>query len=307
MHIDRTGEATSVPVDGIVYSMRAELGTLFVSIKNEPWSRVLIDYGDGRPRDRYRVEWTTSTLALPLDEHPPAALTRADHTTTTGPIDTSYMQDYADQSYNEAHLRKRADGDGIRWHWGSEASRDRRTIVRAVARDDARLLWENEVSDGRVLRGTAEAHRAWLLIRATTRSGGGTRLEVWDAKSQTTQYLAAIDELDISNHRWPLGQQPADHDSYVRYQVAQFGSAFSDRVSEVTATYVGDWPDGYIELTYRHVSYPGLTLRSTVKLYDEAGRKIKDVYYWVSSNLFEQAGTHDYPSASLAVDGVLDA
>jgi hypothetical protein len=307
VHVDRAGDMTSVPVEGIVYSMRAEQRTLFVSVKQEPWSRVLIDYGDGRPRDRYRVEWATSTLALSLDDHRPSAVTRENHATATGPVDTSYMQDYADQTYNEAHLRKRADGTGVRWHWGSEASRDRCTIVRAIATDDGRLLWENEISDGWVLRGTAEAHRAWLLIRRTTRSGGGTRLEVWDSESQTHQHLAALDELDISEHRWPLGQQPADHESYVRYRVAQFAAPFSERVSDVHATYVGGWPDGFIELTYHHVAYPGLTIRSKVNLYDEVGRKIEGVYHWASSSLFEQAGTNHYPSASLAVNGVLDA
>lgn len=48
-------------------------------------------------------------------------------------------------------------------------------------------------------------------------------------------------------------------------------------------------------------------IRSKVKLYDEAGRRIKDVYYWVSSSLFEQAGTNAYPSAALATNGILDA
>ncbi|WP_156045349.1 MULTISPECIES: hypothetical protein [Actinomycetes] len=44
------------------------------------------------------------------------------------------------------------------------------------------------------------------------------------------------------------------------------GLEFSDRVSDVKATFLGDWPDGHIELTYRHQKYPGLLISSRIEI-----------------------------------------
>lgn len=313
IHVDRAGAVSTVAVDGIASFMRTEHDTLYVSVLHEPWTRVLVDYGDSpRPPggDRYRVAWADSLLSLPLDMPRPDALIRPDHLATTAPSDTSYLQDYADESYNEAHLRKRADGDGVRWHWGRQTVGRDRSVIRAydTTADDPQLLWTSEIDGRWVMRGTAENHRAWLLTRGSMRSGGHTRLEVWDAHSRSVSTLTHIDDLDIAAHRWPTGPRPADHDSFVHWYVSRLdGVEFSARVSDVKATFVGDWPDGHIELTYRHRNYPGLRISSRIDIYDEVGRKNHDLLRYGSVELSEQADTCDYPSAALAVNGILHA
>lgn len=312
IHVDRVGAVSTVPVDGIATFMRTEHGTLFVSVHHEPWTRVRVDYGDSpRPRggDRYRVVWSDSLLSLPLDMPRPDALVRPDHLATNAPGDTSYLQDYADESYNEAHLRKRADGGGVRWHWGRQAAGRDRSVIRAYATTaDPHLLWTSEIDGRWVMRGTAENHRAWLLTRGSTRSGGHTRLEVWDAHNRSMSELPEIADLDISAHRWPTGSRPPDHDSYVRWYVSRLhGVEFSHWVSDVKAAFVGHWPDGHIKLTYRHQKYPGLRISTRIDIYDELGRKNHDLLRYGSVELSEQADTCDYPSVSLAVNGVLHA
>ncbi|ETD32800.1 hypothetical protein [Williamsia sp. D3] len=312
-HVDRIGAVSTVAVDGIAWLMRAEHDTLYVSVHHEPWTRVPVDYGD-MPQppggDRYRVVWSDSLLSLPLNEPHPDTLVRPGDLATSAPIDTSYLQDYADESYNEAHLRKRADGDGARWHWGRRAADRDRSVIRAYDTNgaDPHLLWTSEIDGRWVMRGTAENHRAWLLTRGSTRSGGHTRLEVWDAHKRTMSTLSEIQDLDISAHRWPTGPRPPDHDSYARWYVSRLdGVEFSDRVSNVRATFVGDWPDGYIELTYRHQKYPGLLISSRINIYDEVGRKDHAFLRYGDLDLREQADTCAYPPASLAVNGVLQA
>ncbi|MCF3941119.1 hypothetical protein [Gordonia tangerina] len=313
LHVDRTGSMSTIPVDGIVFHAHAEEGTLFVSVHHEPWTRELVDYGDTPPPtggDRYRVVWANSGLSVRLDAPHPDALVRPDHIATTWSKDTSYTQDYADPTYNEAHLRKRAVGYGVRWHWGRRTPGKERTIVRAYTDTgtDPEPLWTKEIDDRWVMRGAAEHHRAWLLTRGSTRSGGRTRLEVWDADAQSVSMMSAIDDIDISAHRWPLRPRPVDHDSYAQWCVTFFdGTRFAHQVSDVQAEFVGDWPDGVVELTYRHIAYPGLFIRSRVGIYDALGRKRQEPFGWIVTELLEQAGTHAYPSASLAVDGVLYA
>ena len=311
LHVDLTGSVSTIPVDGIVWNTQAEEGVLYVSVHHEPWTRVRVDYGDSPPPpggDRYRVVWASSGLSLPLDVSHPEALRRPEHIATSWAKDTSYSQDYADETYNEAHLRKRAVGHGVRWHWGQTAHGSKTTLVRAYidSQTDPGLVWTNEIDERRVVRGVAEQHRAWLLTRGSTRSGGRTQLEVWDADTRTVSTLPTMDGLDISAHRWPPGPRPADHESYTRWCVAYFdGLRFTDKVSEVAARFVGDWPDGAVELTYRHNAYPGLRICCRIGIYDTLGRKREEPFGWDVAQLIEQADTHDYPSASLAVNGVL--
>ena len=136
LHVDRNGATTTIPVDGIVWHTQAEEGTLFVSVHHEPWTRELVDYGNTPPPsggDHYRVVWANSGLSVRLDAPHPEALMRPDDIATTWSKDTSYSQDYADETYNEEHLRKRAVGHGVRWHWGRRTPGKERTIVRAYA------------------------------------------------------------------------------------------------------------------------------------------------------------------------------
>ncbi|MBM7279089.1 hypothetical protein JTZ10_15150 [Gordonia rubripertincta] len=311
LHVDLTGVVSTIPVDGIIWNTQTEEGTLYVSVHHEPWTRVRVDYADSPPSpggDRYRVVWANSGLSLSLGAPRPDALRRPENIATSWAKDTSYSQDYADETYNEAHLRKRAVGHGVRWHWGHKAHGNKTTLVRAFTDNptDAELLWANEIDDRRVVRGVAEQHRAWLLTRGSTRSGGRTQLEVWGADTCTVSTLPTFDGLDISAHRWPPGPRPADHHSYAQWCADYFdGMKFTDKVSEVRARFVGDWPDGAIELTYRHHAYPGLRICSRIGIYDALGRKREDPFGWDAALLIEQADTHDYPAASLAVNGVL--
>ena len=217
------------------------------------------------------------------------------------------MQHYADQSYNPAHLRKRADSPTLRWHWGREDRSREAMVVRAFDTVTGELVWENWTVDGWVMRAAATGTRLWVVLMLFTRAGGGTRLEVWDARDHGVTVVDALDDLDVSAHRWPLVHRPADHTSYVDHWVSRLdGSNFSEPVSEVAARWVGDWPDGYIELTYRRDGYPGLLLRDRLPLYDAVGRRLNQDTYDPTDWLFEKAGTREYPATSRAVDGILD-
>lgn len=113
-------------------------------------------------------------------------------------------------------------------------------------------------------------------------------------------------QLDITDHCRPLAPRPPDHDSYVRYCVHRLDRRqFSASVHDVQACFVGDWPNGKIHISFTHDKYEGLTLVSTLSLYDEQGIRLDDVTRYAPVKLMEQAGTLAYPDRSLAVDGVL--
>ena len=80
---------------------------------------------------------------------------------------------------------------------------------------------------------------------------------------------------------------------------------FSDKVDQVSATYVGHWPSGRIHVRFRHRDYPGLVLTARLNLYDEQGIRLDNLLSYASAELREQAGTRAYPLACEAVAGVL--
>ncbi|MGZ8179537.1 hypothetical protein ACXVUM_16535 [Williamsia sp. SKLECPSW1] len=309
LRIGLDGVLSLVPVDGWVWNVRHEHGVLFVYVMQQPWERVLVDgTGDGTDRAaRYRVAWAQSTLTVALDDPAPAALDREHHAASWLPTDTSYLQHYADQSYNPEHLRKRADSTTLRWHWGREDRWNEAMVVRAFDVVTGELTWENRTVDGWVMRATAAGTRLWVVLKLFTKAGGGTRLEVWDARDRSVTVVDSVEGLDVSAHRWPLVHRPADHASYVDHWVSRLdGSSFSEHVSEVSARWVGDWPDGHIELTFRHDGYPGLLLRDRLPLYDAVGRRFNQDTYDPTDWLFEKAGTCAYPASTHAVEGILD-
>jgi hypothetical protein len=64
------------------------------------------------------------------------------------------------------------------------------------------------------------------------------------------------------------------------------------------------WPDSLLEWTFTHVLRPGLTLRRSMRLFDEVGRIRPPGYDQI--NLMEDLETHNLPPASLANAGILD-
>ena len=66
----------------------------------------------------------------------------------------------------------------------------------------------------------------------------------------------------------------------------------------------GGWPNMRLVITFRHARRPGLLLRRTLELFDEAGGPVSHTY--ADIHLMEDLDTGGIPPAEEAVDGVLD-
>jgi hypothetical protein len=202
--------------------------------------------------------------------------------------------------------RKRAFGDGVCWFWGQDDTRPGITVIAAYrngATAPARVL---ELDDIRIVDGAVAGEQLWLIGSSDARVGEGRQVLICTVDSEVVHRVGSADAVDISGHCWPVGPEPLDHRSYVRYCLRRLeGLQFSDVVSNVRARYVGQWPDGRIHLSFTHARYPDLTLVTRLNLYDEQGERLEDIMKYVPVRLMEQADTGAYPPASCAVDGVL--
>lgn len=114
--------------------------------------------------------------------------------------------------------------------------------------------------------------------------------------------------------RRPTDRQIADHIKTVRNMFAHLDEFWrspagttgplSDGLTEPSVSVQGDWPHTRVVVTLRHRSRPGLLLRRTLPLFNDAGQPIDhqnaDIY------LMEDLDTHYLAPADEAVDGVLD-
>ncbi|WP_139277808.1 hypothetical protein [Rhodococcus marinonascens] len=298
------GGSRRVVIDGAaVVSVEFDESSLFVRVSHDPWERVPTPAMTSVDRPGFEVRYGSSVLQVPLDGPIPERI---------GPGTHPFLQDrqvehtseYADTSYNEAHRRKRAVDAAFRWHWGTNPARNGSTIVRAYRPDASVPATEIDLSGMRVTHGAASAGRLWMVTTPETRTGSGR--SVLTAGVERKARPVGVEGIDITDRCRPVGPQPLDHGSYVAYCLRGLdGRRFSERVDEVFATYVGQWPHGRVHVRFRHIDYPSLTLVARLNLYDEKGTRLDNFLTYVRTELMEQAGTRAYPPASDAVDGVL--
>ncbi|MFE7423870.1 hypothetical protein [Rhodococcus sp. NPDC057529] len=239
-----SGSTRRVDVDGALLSGEFDESSLFVGIEHDPWVRVSKGAGG---RDGYEVHYSTSVMQVPLSGPIPERIGPDTHPYAQD-RDPGYTSEYADVSYNEAHRRKRAFGDGIRWHWGKDPTRSDTTIVRAYRDRRPDPVQAFSVPEVRVTHGAAGFDRLWLVVTPESGSGRGRSVLTGGVRDDAL-YPLPVEDIDITDRCWPVGTAPLDHDSYVRYCLRGLdGMRFSDAVSDVTARYVGQWPAGQIHI-----------------------------------------------------------
>lgn len=235
----------------------------------------------------------TEPTYIKLDDYPRSRADGAWHTS-----------EYADITYIELHRRKRAIGDDVRWHWGMPDRHGGVLIVKAFCGGSATPVREIELPRTRAYEGTAHGDHLWLLVRsAISASRHLVRLSISTAEFE---FDTAIDDLDITGHCRIVAPEPADHASYVRYCVRRLdGRRFSNRMHDVRAEFIGDWPHGRLHISFSHDDHEGLTLATRLSLYDEQRQRLDEITRYVPTELMEQADTRAYPDRSHAIGGVL--
>ncbi|MGB6052556.1 MAG: hypothetical protein WBG14_17150 [Rhodococcus sp. (in: high G+C Gram-positive bacteria)] len=297
-------------VEDVLAAVDFDEAALILGVEHAPWTRVprTSDRGKIVP-DEYVLQYSRSWLRVPFDQPIPDVITRQKYLSSRPAPDvgTSWQtSEYADVSYNQAHRRKRALGDGVSWYWGERNFHSSTTVVKAFRRDaivPSRVL---ELDGYRVAGGAAGGGKLWLIAAPEAIGGGDRQLLSCDIDDATVRRVETVHDVDISSHCWPIGPEPLDHESYVRYCVRRLdGYTFSDAVSNVRARYVGQWPDGRMHLSFSHERFPTLTLVARLNMYDEQGERLEDIMKYVPQLLMEQDGVNAYPPVSQAVDGVL--
>lgn len=295
------GGTSTIDVDGVVVAADFDEQSVRLGVEHTPWSRT---YRDTPTPAGYVLQQSKSWIHLPLDasnsriELDDYARSRAD-----GAWHTS---EYADTTYNELHRRKRAFGDGVRWHWGVTDRHGGALLVNAFRGGSSVPVREIELPGVRAYEGTAHGDQLWLLVRSADEFNSERHLVRLSTDTAESELRTAIDDLDITGYCRPVAPEPPDHASYVRYCVRRLhGRQLSKRMHDVRAEFVGDWPHGRLHISFTHDDYEGLTLVTRLNLYDEQGQRLDDIASYVPTELMEQADTRAYPDRSRAVGGVL--
>ena len=298
------GGMRRVEVDAAaIVSVEFDESSLYLGVEHDPWERVPRVDGAGGKRAGFELRYSSSVLQIPLHDPSPQRIDRDTYPHAEN-RKVGYTSEYADVSYNENHRRKRAfDGD-VRWYWGKDPSTRGATIVRSLRGEDPSPVTTLMLPGIDVAHGVAGGGRLWLVARTATRPAVGRSV-------LSTGFDGGIHSLitggiDITDRCWPVGPEPLDHHSYVKYCLRGLNRMrFSDKVDQVSATYVGHWPSGRIHVRFQHRDYPGLVLTARLNLYDELGVRLDNLLFYASAELREQVGTRAYPPASEAVAGVL--
>ena len=155
------GGTRQVPVtDAAVVSVEADETWLFFGVEHDPWRRVPTA-PNGTGRRGFEVRFDSSVLRVPLDGPIPDRI--GPGTDRAEGRQPGYTSEYADQSYNESHYRKRASDSGTRWHWGIDCSRGA-SVVRAYHRDAEAV--NIEIDQAKVVDGAAAAGALWIITHS---------------------------------------------------------------------------------------------------------------------------------------------
>ena len=290
------GGMSRVEVDATaIVSVEFDGSSLFVGVEHEPWTRKPVHAESPGARTGFELRYQSSVLQVPLNATIPRRIGPATHPCLMR-RSVEYTSEYADQSYNEAHRRKRAFDGELRWYWGVDRHPGARTVVRAY--DDGGSsdpVTAFELPGVRVAHGAAGAGRLWLVATPEPFTGSGRAVLAADVSGEVRSLPTS--GVDITDRCWPLALEPLDHDAYVRYCLRGLdGVRFSDKVDEVIAVYVGRWPQGRIHVRFRHCDYPNVVLVARLNLYDEQGIRLERFLGYVRPELMEQAGTRRLPA-----------
>ncbi|WP_137874280.1 hypothetical protein [Rhodococcus sp. Q] len=124
------GGMSRVEVDAAaIVSVEFDEASLFVGVEHEPWTREPVRAESPGASTAFELRYQSSVLQIPLDATIPQRIGPATHPC---PMRRSveYAGEYADQSYNEAHRRKRAFDGELRWYWHVDRHLGGRTVVR---------------------------------------------------------------------------------------------------------------------------------------------------------------------------------
>ena len=295
------GGTTRVGIDGSLMAADFDENTLHLGIEHAPWSR---SYRESPPPAGYVLKANRSWLHVPVDGQPDRIEFDGYPRTPAGK--DWHTSEYADVTYNERHRRKRAIGDGVRWHWGKSDGHGGSVLIRAFRSGSPIPARESILPDIDVVGGAARGQQLWLLARRRGRTVAAwtvLRLSVDEGRDVT---ISTADDLDISRFCRPVAPEPPNHASYVRYCIRRLeGGGFSKRMHDVRVEYVGTGSTGRLHISFTHDDYEGLTLVARWRLYDEQGYRLDDITRYAPVELMEQADTRAYPSREHAVGGVL--
>jgi hypothetical protein len=221
-------------------------------------------------------------------------------------------------------LRYGVRAGGLVWWVGALRTADKidRQVI-AVGHDLDTGRPRVRVDLGRGLVGDARAvgDELWLTVArrrflAVPRDRGVEVLTV--SASGAVHTVHSPDAVDISRFAPPL-RRPADdeirtHIDEVRHKFDHLESFWrgSDGVTsplsaglaDPSVCVEGEWPNASVVITMRHPRRPGLVLRRTLPLFDDAGSPV--TYEYADVDLMEDLDTNYLAPADEAVDGVLD-
>ncbi|OZD40497.1 hypothetical protein CH252_28920 [Rhodococcus sp. 06-1477-1B] len=293
------GGTSPIDVDGVLVAADFDEQSVHLAVEHTPWSRTYrgtptpAGYVLQQSKSWIHLPLDASTTRIELDDYPRSRADGAWHTS-----------EYTDITYNELHRRKRAIGDGVRWHWGVTGRHGGVLIAKAFRAGSSTPVCEIELPEVRAYEGTAYGDQLWLLVRSV--DGASRHLVRLSIDTAESELDTAIDDLDITGYCRPVAPAPPDHASYVRYCIRRLdGRRFSKRMHDVRGEFIGDWPHGRLHISFTHDDYEGLTVVTRLNLYDEQGRRLDDITCYAPTELMEQADTRAYPDRSRAVGGVL--
>lgn len=141
----------------------------------------------------------------------------------------------------------------------------------------------------------------------------GVDLVRLDAKTGALDTFLPANTIDITDHRHPLPEPPADVDGLLTSQLvgwegwdqAEWYQTTTPRPTDGTAELVGSWPDALIRIEFNlRTRRPGCRLRRDIRLFDELGRPAPEPgleHVW----LREDIACGAIPPSGDAVDGTL--
>lgn len=328
--LDPEDRSRTVWIEGDVRSLRPHDGDLFLEVVD--WEAI----GPRRALDpdadpeRVPSHW----LRLPADEPAPERLGharhRCDETSVPPPPPRRRISPWLGtpsepEGVTWPGLVPQARVDGLDWHVGRE--HEPRVVPRRLAAHgvgpDGHVIRRVPLGTGDVLGVAATGGGLWVTVRPP-RVGPSLGREVpltllrVDVEDGSVSTALRSDEIEISDHAWPLDPRPAEADDYVAHHLECLADLqrywrrpddgrllpLAEGMSDCRTELVGTWPDTRLEITFAWDRRPGLRLRRSIALFDELGRIANPEHAGV--DLMEDLDTDNVPPASAAVADVLD-